>query len=92
MLLHYFGEDKSEYCGCCDYCLSKNEKGIGKSEFSRIRDAVLLLLKESPCPVFEILPRFRNENEEHVLSILRWMQDQGEILMDGGGYWRLREN
>ena len=89
MLLRYFGEDKSQSCGCCDYCLSKNEKGISNYQFSNIREAVLLLLKDTPCPVFAILSKLSNEKEEYVLETLRWMQDQNEIIMGEDGYWRI---
>ncbi len=88
MLLRYFGEEQSAACGCCDYCLSKNEKGISNYEFAKIREAVLLLLKDSSYPVFELLPKLNYEKEEYVLEVLRWMQDQNEIVMTEEGSWK----
>ncbi len=89
MLLRYFGEDKSKACGCCDYCLSKNEKGVSNYEFFEIKEAILALLKDSPLPVFDLLPKLNHEKEEYVLEVLRWMQDQKEVLMNEEGYWEV---
>jgi len=89
MLLRYFGEEQRESCGCCDYCLSKNEKGISNHQFSNIREAILLLLKDSSCLVFDILSKLNHEKEEYVLEVLRWMQDQNEIVMDEEGQLKI---
>jgi len=91
MLLHYFGEEQSDYCGCCDYCLSNKDKGLHNADFLRIRELILHLLKESPCSVFELLPQLDGEKEEYVIEVLRWMQDRNEILMNEEGHWKFGE-
>ncbi len=90
MLLRYFGEDKSKPCGCCDFCLSKNEKGISNYEFFQIREAILCLLKDAPCLAFDLLPKLNHEKEEYVLEVLRWMRDEEEVGMNEEGYWGVK--
>ena len=85
MLLHYFGEDDSHNCGCCDYCLSRSGGAMSSSDFSEMRGRVLDSLSAGSLSVSELLVRIGGEGEK-VLHVLRLMQDKGRCLrwmMDG---------
>ncbi len=84
MLLHYFGEDDSHNCGCCDYCLSRSGGAMSSSDFSEMRGRVLDSLSAGSLSVSELLVRIGGEGEK-VLHVLRLMQDKGEVsTMDDG--------
>lgn len=81
MLLHYFGEEKSEPCGCCDYCLGKRQRALSSVDFGEIRAAVSEFLKDGPMPIPALLTCV-GYDEAKVVEALRFMQDAGDLKMD----------
>ena len=81
MLLQYFGEDSSENCGQCDYCLAKNDAGIRNDEFEKIRTFILSTLQKTPMEA-QSLVQSAPFVEAHTLATIRLLLDEGEILVD----------
>ncbi|HOU68046.1 MAG TPA: ATP-dependent DNA helicase RecQ [Paludibacteraceae bacterium] len=84
MLLHYFGEDDSHNCGCCDYCLSNNQRSVNYSELHEIKERVFDALYSSPMSMPDLLAWLKGD-EEHTISVIRLMQDNGDIEMGEDG-------
>ena len=84
MLLHYFGEEESEPCGCCDYCLNKKKRAMTHVDYGEIKQAVLGLLSDGPMQLTSLVGSLGYE-EEKVLDVLRLMQDAGELRTDATG-------
>ena len=78
MLLHYFGEENAEPCGCCDYCLAKKERSLTNVDFGEIRASVLALLQDGPVSLPSVLT-YLGYSEEKVLEVLRMVQDAGDV-------------
>ena len=89
MLLQYFGEDSSDNCGTCDYCLSKNESGLTNFKFSSIKKCVVEALKDSRMDV-KSLVRNMSYPENQSVATIRRMQDDDEIMMDDDGFLVLK--
>lgn len=81
MLLQYFGEENSDYCGICDFCRAKNSSGVSNHKFYRLRAKILNSLKDSPLSISELIVKYFRE-EEVVKSVIRWMLDNQEIKLE----------
>lgn len=90
MLLHYFGEDDSEPCGCCDYCTAKRRRALTNVDFGEVKSMVCELLADGPMPVASLLASL-GYAEEKVLEVLRFMHDAGELRTGGDGRLSLAE-
>ena len=74
VLLHYFGETKSQNCGSCDVCLAKNHLGLVHHQIVAINEALEKLLTTTWQDEKEIvnqLPFSTNKN----IAILRFLLD-----------------
>ena len=74
VLLHYFGETKSQNCGSCDVCLAKNHLGLVHHQIVSINEALEKLLTTTWQDEKEIvnqLPFSTNKN----ITILRFLLD-----------------
>ena len=80
MLLQYFGEDESAYCGICDYCRAKNNMGISNHIFHNYREKILSHLKDSDMSLSDLIVKYFSE-EERIKEIIRWMLDNGELIL-----------
>ncbi|RKD90144.1 RecQ family ATP-dependent DNA helicase [Mangrovibacterium diazotrophicum] len=78
ILLEYFGEESSVRCGKCDVCMEQNQLGLSQLELDRIGDQLKELLEE-PC-LFEELIFKIDKNEDELISVIRWMIDNGKIV------------
>ncbi len=90
MLVRYFGEENSHNCGNCDYCLSKNEKGISNHQFNRISEEVQTRLADAPMPLRTLLPLI-DADERLVVTVIRHLQDQGVVEMDDADWIRMKK-
>jgi len=79
LLLAYFGEKNTEPCEVCDICLKSKETKLNNDDFDSIRSLVLSLLSAESLSIYELINR-TNLNEQKVLQIVRFMQDNGEIV------------
>ncbi len=80
MLLEYFGQ-KSQRCGLCDICLSRNELDMSKYEFDMILDEIKSSLSENDLDLASLLLKIEGE-EARVLKVVRWLLDHDKILQD----------
>ena len=74
VLLHYFGETKSQNCGTCDVCLAKNHLGLVHHQIVAINEALEKLLTtewQDEREIVNQLPFSTNKN----IAILRFLLD-----------------
>ncbi|MFB6320121.1 ATP-dependent DNA helicase RecQ [Saccharicrinis sp. FJH54] len=80
ILLAYFGEKKSKPCGVCDICDSGNEQN---DLFGSIQKAVLNKLETTGTTDINDVIKNLAYNKEKVLEAIRFMTDNGDIVMEG---------
>lgn len=80
LLLDYFDEKNPARCGECDVCLALNDLGISNLEFDRISADIEAELNKQPLLQHELFFRLRG-NEEHIQIVLRWLLDNGKLLV-----------
>ena len=74
VLLHYFGETKSQNCGTCDVCLAKNHLGLVHHQIVAVNEALEKLLTtewQDEREIVNQLPFSTNKN----IAILRFLLD-----------------
>lgn len=79
-LLRYFGQEKSEDCGCCDICRAKSSAGKNRETESAIR--AFIDGKGGDYTLEDINLRFGSPDSEYssgYLSILRRLVDDGTV-------------
>lgn len=88
MLLEYFGDNKANRCGKCDYCLIRN-----KASNSIIFDMIVNLLKEyddsNSITFDEIVEMLPNVSKAKILPVLQWLMENEKIVrkIDDSYYW-----
>ena len=55
ILLNYFGEQESNNCGKCDFCINEKRKNIKESEYKEITDKLETILNDKELTIEEIL-------------------------------------
>ena len=78
-LLSYFGERDSERCGNCDVCMKRNRVKISTAEFDQILGQIKPLLLTKACFLQEIIDHLEMYNENDVIGVVRWLQDNGNV-------------
>lgn len=91
VLLKYFGEDKAPRCGRCDVCLDRNKMDLNEIEFDTIKENIRSLLETGPKTLPELVFDTGHYGEDHVLTVIRWLQDKGVIVMDDDQRYRWRK-
>jgi ATP-dependent DNA helicase RecQ len=81
-LLAYFGEKDSKRCGKCDVCINRNKMGLNDLEFGRIHDQLEELLHKGPATLPELIFGIKDSNEEKVIKVIRWLEDNGILMRD----------
>ena len=74
VLLHYFGETKSQNCGSCDVCLAKNHLGLVHHQIVSVNEAlgkILTTTWQDEKEIVNQLPFSTNKN----IAILRFLLD-----------------
>ncbi|MFA5419039.1 MAG: ATP-dependent DNA helicase RecQ [Bacteroidales bacterium] len=79
-LLAYFGEQKSQRCGICDVCMSKNKTNLNELEFEQLVESIKLLLVQKPRYLNDIFPVFTQYTEEQIIDVVRWLMDHDKII------------
>jgi ATP-dependent DNA helicase RecQ len=83
MLVSYFGETKSADCGVCDVCLRKKRKEINDRKSKEIVTAIREVVSEMPVNITVLITKLAKYKENDVLTILRWLIEEGDIQSDG---------
>ncbi|RYD81864.1 MAG: RecQ family ATP-dependent DNA helicase [Sphingobacteriales bacterium] len=78
MLLQYFGEEKDENCGHCDYCLKRKET----FDEGEIREQILSLLEKENQPVKQIIQTLKAKDEKFAMQVLRKMIDEKILVWE----------
>jgi ATP-dependent DNA helicase RecQ len=80
LLLRYFGEAATTYCGHCDYCLKRQESAEwdGTAVGTMLE---LIIRNEKTVTVQELSSRFPEGQREQVTQLLRRMIDDGQIML-----------
>jgi ATP-dependent DNA helicase RecQ len=84
----YFGDDKVPDCGICDNCLSKKNSALSTVEFETIRQRIATVLTQQPFHSKQLLQQLTGINQEKAWKVLRFLEDEKRIEMDGEGVVR----
>lgn len=79
MLVAYFGENESQRCGVCDYCLERNKADVSDLEFDNIHEEVKSLLMKEPVSLHFLVDHIRPSNEKKALRVIEWLIDNEQI-------------
>lgn len=80
-LLRYFGEVQTRPCGCCDVCLSQHQNS--QKEEEQAQQTILRLLADGKGHTVQEL-RELSIRSEVMREALRWLVDEGYIVMEEG--------
>jgi len=85
MLLAYFGEQKSENCGVCDYCINLKEKHVIRSkDNNEVVNEIKGILENTSNVTLHNLIGFGDseENKTAIKFAVQWMIDNGIVLVE----------
>lgn len=82
LLLRYFGENITKRCGKCDVCKERNKLDVSELEFDSIVDILRPVLMENPKYLQELIDLIPEKNEDKILLVVRWLQDNDKIGED----------
>lgn len=84
LLLSYFGEKDAQNCGVCDVCLGKSKQAMTNDRFRNISAAIKNILKDGEQNIDIIADSLSQYPQKEIVSIIRYMADQEEIVIDKG--------
>lgn len=71
VLLHYFGEKKSEPCGKCDVCRARKKTTLSADQFEKHKEKILYQLEKAPQSTDRLAREFSNlEQYRRTLQVL----------------------
>ena len=79
-LLAYFGEEREDRCGVCDFCVGRNKLEISDIEYQNFIDLVRNELNEKAHTIEYLLAVIPHQNKDKLLHFLKWLMDY-EILI-----------
>jgi len=89
LLLHYFGEQESEKCGKCDFCINEKRQKIKDSEYKEITNKLETILKDKELTIEEICVLMPNYHEQQLISIIQYLFDNDRVGKFGNKYqWK----
>ena len=83
-LLAYFDEDKSDACGICDRCLTRN-RTAGVED--RLQLELMELLSEGPLDIDQLVSGLQTGSETERLEFIRKRLEEGRLKVDGNQYY-----
>jgi ATP-dependent DNA helicase RecQ len=84
ILVSYFGENDSNRCGVCDYCLERNKADVSDLEFNRIHQEVKTLLMKESIGLDELISHIQPANENKTIRVIEWLIDNEQIRYVNG--------
>jgi len=78
-------------CGNCDVCMGEHESGISSADFDRVSDKIKSVLSKESLTINQIIQQV-DEHEKAIISVSRWMLDNGMIVSDRKGLLSLKQN
>ena len=89
LLLHYFGEQKSNKCGKCDFCINEKRQKIKDSEYKEITNKLETILIDKELTIEEICVLMPNYHEQQLISIIQYLFDNDRLGKFGNKYqWK----
>jgi ATP-dependent DNA helicase RecQ len=89
LLLYYFGEQESNKCGKCDYCINEKRQKIKESEYKEITSKLEIFLKDKELTIEEICVLMPNYHEQQLISIIQYLFDNELVGKYGNKYqWK----
>ena len=83
LLLKYFGENNSERCQVCDFCINKNRKELKQKEFQEISRLVLRMLQVKEYSIENIFLELKDYKKEKIENVLNYLFDKDKISKHG---------
>ena len=80
----YFGDEALQSCGVCDNCLQQKKVVVSKEDFYLIEQRILTALHQ-PLPSGELLVVLQGVNKEKVWKVIRFLQAEKKIDVNGSG-------
>jgi ATP-dependent DNA helicase RecQ len=95
MLLDYFGEEKEQRCGVCDYCLNRNKLGLSDLDFENVQTQVKSILMDHPLELNELAERINPDKigtkRDHNIKVIEWLIDNEKIRYEEGNLLKWNE-
>ena len=89
LLLHYFGQDKSDKCDLCDVCIIEKRNAIKDKEFKEISERIRQLLSDTEMTLTELCNSISDVREQEIINILNFLFDNDKIAKFGNKYqWK----
>lgn len=85
VLLAYFGEDRNDRCGICDFCVGRNKIEINDVELEKMTNQIKHLIDREPHTVEFIVGEINYGNKEKVLQVMHWLIDHEMIMKNKDG-------
>ena len=89
LLLNYFGEQESNKCGKCDFCINEKRNNIKESEYKEMTDKLENILKNKELTIEDICLLMPNYNDQKIISIIQYLFDNDRVGKFGNKYqWK----
>lgn len=86
----YFGEESDAYCGICDVCMERKKKA--NNRVKQLKSKILQTLSEGKTFSLQSLPSDNGiKNDQQTLDVLRGMEDEGQIVSEPDGTYKLNK-
>lgn len=89
MLLNYFDEPESKYCGVCDICLEAKKIQLSTKEFETYAGYISTKLSQNSYLLSEVLSWHSEIKEEKKIKVVQFLVDSGKILLDDKNFLNL---
>jgi ATP-dependent DNA helicase RecQ len=86
LLLHYFGEVKSNKCGLCDVCIIEKRKAIKDKEFKEITEKIRHALYHDEMTLKELCNVISEFSEQEIINIVNYLFENDKVSQFGNKY------